>query len=349
MAPDLNSLPPSRSLSGSQAMTQALSNSGEAAALRGQSPSPSPRSASTSLQAAAAVNAGLQQEDSIARRSSSTSTRNRQPSHTGRRRSTVLMNLQLNDPALPPPGEMVNEGAASTYRATSPLSMTGSPTIGSVDPHHYRAPSLGEIHQELEQEQEAQVNRLLQMIRTQQQHLQQLQAQTGQSHSTPPVIDESTPTSERSMSFSNATIPQQSSTSTPRSPSAIPHPRSSFDLARADLQQRRSRTPSRTASPRLRSTSISGEGGDAWSLGGRDESAFYQAETQMMIRENQMLRQRIRELERQVSELHANSSITHEPVTPSHLLRSESVSEETAPVIPGIASTPAATEPPKEE
>jgi hypothetical protein len=53
-------------------MTRTLSASGEApaaaAALRGQSPSPSPRSASTSLQAAAAVNAGLQQEDS--RRSS---------------------------------------------------------------------------------------------------------------------------------------------------------------------------------------------------------------------------------------------------------------------------------------
>jgi hypothetical protein len=46
----------------------------------------------------------------------------------------------------------------------------------------------------------------------------------------------------------------------------------------------------------LRSTSISGEGGAPWNLEGRDESAFYQAETQMMVRENQMLRQRIREL-----------------------------------------------------
>lgn len=48
-------------------MARTLSSSGEtaaAAALRGQTPSPSPRSASTSLQAAAAVNAGLQQEDS---------------------------------------------------------------------------------------------------------------------------------------------------------------------------------------------------------------------------------------------------------------------------------------------
>lgn len=71
------------------------------------------------------------------------------------------------------------------------------------------------------------------------------------------------------------------------------HPRSSFDLARADLQRReRSRTPSRHASPRLGSTAglVAEEGL------GRDESAFYQAETQMLVRENQMLRLRIREL-----------------------------------------------------
>ena len=67
------------------------------------------------------------------------------------------MNLQLNDPSLPPPGEMINEGAQAGYRATSPMSMAGSPIIGSVDPHHFRTPSLGDIHQELEQEQEAQV------------------------------------------------------------------------------------------------------------------------------------------------------------------------------------------------
>lgn len=132
------------------------------------------------------------------------------------------------------------------------------------------------------------------MIRTQQQQLQQLQATSGVNHGTPPVIDESTPTSERSMSFSNLHNMPPTSASTPRSPTAVLHPRSSFDLARADLH-RRSRTPSRTASPTLRSTSISGEG-EPLSLGVRDESAFYQAETQMMIRENQMLRQRIREL-----------------------------------------------------
>jgi hypothetical protein len=67
------------------------------------------------------------------------------------------MNLQLNDPTLPPPGEMVNESPISAYRTASPQPITGSPIYASGDPHHYRTPSLGEIHQELEQEQEAQV------------------------------------------------------------------------------------------------------------------------------------------------------------------------------------------------
>ena len=137
------------------------------------------------------------------------------------------------------------------------------------------------------------------MIRTQQQQLQQLQAASGQPH-TPTAIDDSTPTSERSMSFSAGNSLQAAvagASATPRSPNATLHPvpQSSIDLVRPDAA-RRSRTPSRTASPRLRSTSISGEGGEGWSLGGRDESAFYQAETQMVTRENQMLRMRIREL-----------------------------------------------------
>ena len=67
------------------------------------------------------------------------------------------MNLQLNDPSLPAPGEMINEGQVASYRTASPHSLTGSPIISGGDPHHFRTPSLGEIHQELEQEQEAQV------------------------------------------------------------------------------------------------------------------------------------------------------------------------------------------------
>lgn len=135
------------------------------------------------------------------------------------------------------------------------------------------------------------------MIRIQQQQLQQLQAASDQSH-TPTAIDDSTPTSERSMSFSAANpLPQAGASGPPRSPATLLHPapRNSVELPRPD-RSRRSRTPSRTTSPRLRSTSISGEGVEGWSLGGRDESAFYQAETQMLTRENQMLRMRIREL-----------------------------------------------------
>lgn len=70
MAPDLNSLPPSRSSNTSPNMSRAASNPGDSPAhmnVRAQSPSPSPRSASTSLQAAAAVNAGLQQEENTRR------------------------------------------------------------------------------------------------------------------------------------------------------------------------------------------------------------------------------------------------------------------------------------------
>lgn len=42
-------------------------------------------------------------------------------------------------------------------RTASPTSHGSSPVFATADPHHQRAPSLGELHQELEQEQEAQV------------------------------------------------------------------------------------------------------------------------------------------------------------------------------------------------
>ncbi|OLN97608.1 hypothetical protein CCHL11_01245 [Colletotrichum chlorophyti] len=314
----------------------------------GESPTGSPRRMSTSLQAAATMNAGLQHETS--RRSSSGSlSRSRQSPSAGRRRSTVLMNLQLNDPSLPGPGEMVPDnqhGQAGGATTASPQPIASSPLmIAGGDAHHNRAPSLGELHQELEAEQEAQVNRLLQMIRHQQLQLQQLQAQ---GHSS--AVEDSAIASERSTqgtptSQPIGTLPPSNFTPLPpsgsfsRSP-GVPHPRSSFDIARADIQ-RRSRTPSRGASPRLRSTSMSGDSGDHWVLGGRDESAFYQAETQMLVRENQMLRHRIRDLERQLTEV--TPGTTHqtnpsEPANPSHL-RATSAGEEGSTVAPSIVES----------
>ena len=156
------------------------------------------------------------------------------------------------------------------------------------------------------------------MIRQQQAQLQQMQLQSSNTAvEAGDPLDDSTPTSERSFSFPNVPGPGPGpisvATSHPRSPGTLPlsianprprspAPRSSFDLSRRS--SRRSRTPSHAGSPSLRplSAGIHSHGGEEWLLSGggshgsRDESAFYQAETLMLTRENQMLRLRIREL-----------------------------------------------------
>ncbi len=152
--PDLNSLPPSYPPSTSQ--NRSYGNNSSAEGLQRTPSSSSPRSSSVSLAAAARINAGIQNEES--RQASTGASRNRPIPPMGRRTS-VAMNLNLQDPSLPAPGEYQPTDYHSwsgQFRATSPRSL-GSPTIPQ---HHQRAPSLGELHQELEQEQEAQVVRL---------------------------------------------------------------------------------------------------------------------------------------------------------------------------------------------
>lgn len=93
--------------------------------------------------------------------SSGSISRNITSPRAGRRQSTILMNLQLNEPVVPGLGEMVNED----HPALSRGSMAGSPTTHFADLHHRgRNPSLGELHQELEQEQEAHVVSQLPML-----------------------------------------------------------------------------------------------------------------------------------------------------------------------------------------
>ncbi|KAK4152781.1 hypothetical protein C8A00DRAFT_44210 [Chaetomidium leptoderma] len=294
-------------------------------ALNGDGPPPtSPaRHPSISLQAAATLNAGLQRESPSRGSPSSPLSRNQSPS-SGRRRSQVLMNLQIADPAVPAPGEMVSDNPPSNYRTSSPHPISASPRLiaSGGPPRHIRTPSLGELHQELENEQEFQVNRLLGQIRQLQEQVQRQQQQNPSAIAGDEASDRSVPLP---ISTSSSQPVHPSSGSLPRSPV---FPRSSFDLARADLRNR-SRTPSRHASPRLRSTSISADSGEPWALGIRDESAFYQAESQTLVRENQMLRHRIRELERQLSEVQGTGApLTHEPSHSSHLHQSVSVSEE---------------------
>ncbi|BCR88277.1 uncharacterized protein ACHE_40841S [Aspergillus chevalieri] len=181
----------------------------------------------------------------------------------------------------------------------------GSPILATTgDPHHHhRTPSLGELHQELEQEQEAQVNRLLQMIRSQQAQLQQLQQQQQPQSSGTAIVDETTPHSD-------------STPFPPFPPLPTASGRTSTQLSPSFSSRRQSRPSSQAASPNLRPQpslhhlrgppegleSLAGTSDNAASRSNsRDECAFYQAEAAMLSRENQMLRQRIRDLERQVA------------------------------------------------
>ena len=124
--------------------------------------SPSRHASSSSLAAAATINAGFHNQES--RRSSTSSNRGRPSpqisrSERERRRSNTF--LGSYDPTLPGPGELqVGDLRAQSYqgmnlpfRSASPQAI-GSPIMGA---HRDRAPSLGELHQELEAEQEAQV------------------------------------------------------------------------------------------------------------------------------------------------------------------------------------------------
>ncbi|KAF2127663.1 hypothetical protein P153DRAFT_294684 [Dothidotthia symphoricarpi CBS 119687] len=250
------------------------------------------------------MNAGIQNED---RRPSSGSMR--RDVERARRRSSIRMNLNLADPGMPAPGEMQRRGREGGERE--------------------RAPSLGELHQELEYEQEGQVNRLLSMIRTQQSQINTLQAtQHPHPSSSSAVDDNDTPTSERSMSIPPPSQPH--STYAPQSAiSPLPRSRSPFpmSISRQSSFADRSRGGSQLGSPALRPVSSQASGphdhdmlpSSAASATGRDESAFYQAETQNLTRENQMLKGRIRELERQLLDMNPTSQITHSPAVSSGL------------------------------
>jgi len=150
----------------------------------------------------------------------------------------------------------------------------------------------------------------LHMIRLQQDQLSALQGQgQGQSHPqdssaiapTPPATSRPTsahphdqPTS-RSGSFSGAVPHAQ--TGLPHGHGIFNHPHSLSRRSSALISNTGS-TNSHATSPALRPTSGNlGPLTEDFLLGGtRDDAAFYQAETQMLTRENQMLKFRIREL-----------------------------------------------------
>ncbi|OQN98081.1 hypothetical protein B0A48_15913 [Cryoendolithus antarcticus] len=255
-----------------------------------------------------------------------------------RRRSSLMTNLQINDPTIPAAGEMVSP------------SDNGSPRFNRrpTDYHHTRQPSLGELHQKLEEEQESQANRLLYMIRIQQDQLNALQKQHRGPLYTPP---ESTGTSALadtpgSTAQSNPfDRPSPSSRST--SVAALPHGLGAYKRPSSLSRQSSHRVleptfNSQSGSPKNGPSSGGGHGAlgpltEDFLLGGtRDETAFYQAETQTLTRENQMLKLRVKELERQVSDLSsasptddrrtarsATQSHSHSPLADASSLASE--------------------------
>lgn len=299
MAPDINSLSSDLSLpspvlpqSQPRAMSQALNPPN-------RDTTPSPRPHAHSLAAAASMNAAD-------RRASSNGGQNspRLDRRSSRRRSQIAMSFSLNDPSIPSPGELSSSDRRSSitnaFSSASPTSLGGRQTVANGDPHHHRQASLGDIHNELEQEQEAQMNRMLQLIRAQQQQLDSMRSQTaGANVNTPQasaptstaVIDELTPQSERSFSFQTGNYPHPTSM-----------PRRSRDHSSA------SRSPALRPRPSQDMSGQSSEWGPPSPLDSsrrssiRDESAYYQAETANLHRENQMLRLRIRDLEKQLQE-----------------------------------------------
>ncbi|KAL4938928.1 hypothetical protein BDV06DRAFT_45626 [Aspergillus oleicola] len=303
MSPDINSLPSSRSASASPRQRRTLSSLLDAPTQTLPSTGFGPaNSTSSSLNNSHSNNSSIM---------TSELPRRHHPISGSERRRSGNLNLNTSNGSysesgtgdIPSPSDhrsSIGHGHNNGLRTSSPSNFGGSPVIGTGDPHHQRTPSLGELHQELEQEQEAQVNRLLQTIRSQQVRLQYLEQQ----HPQQSAIDDATPGSERSTSFPpTAALSTAGSRTSTQLPSTLS-----------------SRRPSQ-ASPSLRPADFS-RGPDApeWvptpgeGIGrrsSRDESSFYQAEATALSRENQMLRQRIRQL---VSELSTDPTAPTQPL-----------------------------------
>ncbi|KAK2742818.1 hypothetical protein FQN57_005109 [Myotisia sp. PD_48] len=252
----------------------------------------SPRSSSFSLHATTTGNAAT---DSSRRSSGSFGRGSPQTARLIERRRSGTLSLNRHDPFISDSNDNHRSSIGSIYRTRSPTSIGGSPSIATGDPHHQRAPSVGEIHQVLEEEQEGQVNRLLSMIRAQQSQLAQMhQAQINDNSGTAVVDD-----SPAFPNFPSLPIPpNRASFSYPSHGSPVfPNPTTPIIS-----------TPTR-AQPEV---SFGASDPTNWGYMGadgsarrrsREDSEYFENQMVQLTRENMMLRARIQDLERRVAEL----------------------------------------------
>lgn len=173
---------------------------------------------------------------------------------------------------------------------------------------------------------------MLHLIRAQQQQLDTLRAQQAGSslpdgptnNSSTAIVDELTPQSEQALNFPSI------------HPAVAPIPRPTGRLSREPSSANRSPLMRALQSQESHASSFEALPSSPLGAGRRnsssrrssvlDESAYYQAETANLQRENQMLRLRIRELEKQLSE--KTGSPANTPSTPSNLATSATEMEE---------------------
>ncbi|KAI7140358.1 hypothetical protein KC316_g11720 [Hortaea werneckii] len=192
----------------------------------------------------------------------------------------------MNDPTIPAPGEMQQ----SSSNNTSPSSRRRSLALPPASPPHHRHPSLGELHQELENEQEAQVNRLLHMI-----HLQQDQLAAFQQRQQSPFLPSTSTSTSQPSSPEPASAPNLMSSTTTTSPADLQRPLLRRPSATQPSHPVSSISYGTTSSPpppaAVFPSPLSGTDNLFWATSTmRDETVFYQAETQTLTRENRMLK-----------------------------------------------------------
>ncbi|KAK6336748.1 hypothetical protein TWF718_009539 [Orbilia javanica] len=208
-----------------------------------------------------------------------------------------------------------------------PLARTSSASSsvsGSI-PTRHRPANVAELHQELEREQEGVVNRLLGQITRVAQNVAATHPGTNPDdiaaaavplsaspqlaapiHSGPPGHHHHPP--------SVTDMPSSFSPAIGRSRSPAPSGHHGYGAgyhhntshSRHNSLSTRSRTSSRNSSPLLLPVGMESSvwpatANDPFLMGGRDEVAFYKAETDMLLRENEMLKRRIKELEEKAS------------------------------------------------